>query len=194
LSTRPESVRRQVKQVPDGFPRRSSLDASVHFVAQTFLVRSASSQIASPGVGILSIAAYRPGSTPLVLLADLQSLNKGASLTNAAATAINFVAHTALRDALGADHATAAWVELDSEGCFDVMNALWPMNTPWRPQRPEPPHVSWAPLRHDGRARTLDAFLAKFPSLAPTVWHEASIALNDLRSSPLGVANSRDGD
>jgi hypothetical protein len=129
-----------------------------------------------------------------VLLADLQSLNKGASLTNAAATAINFVAHTALRDALGADHATAAWVELDSEGCFDVMNALWPMNTPWRPQRPEPPHVSWAPLRHDGRARTLDAFLAKFPSLAPTVWHEASIALNDLRSSPLGVANSRDGD
>lgn len=151
------------------------------------MVRSASSQVASPGNGILSISTYRQGMPPLVLLADLQSMNQGASLTNAAATSINFVAHTALRDALGVDFTSASWIELDSEGCFDVMTALWPLSSPLRVQRPEPPHVSWAPLRHDGRARTLDAFLSKFPSLAPVVWHEATLALDRLRPPPASV-------
>lgn len=145
------------------------------------MVRSASSLVALPGNGILSIATFRQGMPPLVLLADLQSMNQGASLTNAAAASINFVAHTALRGALGVDFTSASWIELDSEGCFDVMTALWPLSSPLRVQRPEPPHVSWTPLRHEGRTRTLDAFLAKFPSLAPVAWHEVTLALEGLR-------------
>ena len=189
ISSSPSRIRRHVKPVSDEFPRRSSLDASVQVVAQTFVVHSATVPLASPGNGILAVSTYRPGEPPLALLADLHSMNKGASLTNAASTAINFVAHTAFREALGVDFTAATWVELDTEGCFDLMTALWPLRSPLRTRRPEPPHVSWAPLRHDGRSRTLDAFLAKFPSLAPAAWHEARLTFKRLSAEALSITN-----
>jgi len=163
--------------VPDGYPRRSSLDASVHFVVQTFVFRTASADRPAPGDGILAISTFRPHDQPLSLLVDLQSLNRGASLTNVADRAINFVAQTAM-PALGADFSKSSWVELDSEGCFDLMHAQWPFRKRMGPPQTEPPMVTFAPLRHNDMApRTLAAFLSRFPELGPSLWHEASILL-----------------
>lgn len=179
-STPGKPGRQLVKPVADGFPKRSSLDASIHFVLQHFLVRSAADLRVAPGVGILAVSAYRHGTSPLVLLADLQSLNSGASLTNAASAAVAFVAATALKDALGVEPSTASWVELDSEGCFDLIEPLWPISSPLRQQLPALPHINWAPLRHNDRVRTLDAMLRKFPEIGPSVWHETQAALRAL--------------
>lgn len=163
--------------VPDGYPRRSSLDASVHFVAQTFIFRSASVDRPAPGAGIIAISVFRPHEQPLALLVDLQAMNRGASLTNVADRAINFVGQTAM-PALGADCSKSAWVELDSEGCFDLMHAQWPFRKRMGPPPTEPPMVTFAPLRHnDMPLRTLGAFLARFPELGPALWHETSIHL-----------------
>lgn len=179
MATSRPAMSQLVKPVADGYPKRCSLDGSIHFVAQQFLVRSAADLRVVPGAGILAVSAFRHGTAPLVLLADLQSLNTGASLTNAASAAVAFVGATALQGALGVDPSSAAWVEIDSEGCFDLILPLWPFSSPLRQQRPALPHVSWAPLRHNDRVRTLDAMLAKFPEIGPSAWHEAKHLLAD---------------
>lgn len=168
------------------------MDATIHFVVQHFLVRSAADLRVAPGVGILAVSAYRHGAAPLVLLADLQSLNSGASLTNAAAAAVGFVAATALKDALGVEPSSASWIEVDSEGCFDLMEPMWPISSHLRQQRLTLPHINWAPLRHNDRGRTLDAMLSKFPEIGPTVWHETQLALRALsQASPALPARQR---
>lgn len=146
-------------------------------MAQTFVFRSASADRPSPGAGIVAVSAFRPHENPLALLVDLQALNRGASLTNVADRAINFVGQTAM-PVLGADCTKSSWVELDSEGCFDLMHTQWPFRKRMGPPPTDPPMVTFAPLRHNDLApRTLAAFLSRFPELGPALWHETSILL-----------------
>lgn len=162
------------------FPRRSRMDAQTSVFIQRFHFRSAAARTPTAGGGILSVTTFRPGIKPLVLMVDLQGLNDGSSLTNAADAAVHHVAHTAFPP-LGADHRSATWVELDSDGNFDLMHPLWPMEKPLQGPQMNYPSVSWQPVRHDGMTRTLQAFLAKFPELGGIVWDEAAVVLKSLQ-------------
>lgn len=163
-----------------GFPRRSRLDASVTVLLQRFMFKSAAAPRPSPGSGIVAVTAYKPGERPLVLMLDLQAANEGASLTNSADAAVHHVAHTSF-EPLGADYRAAIWVQVDSDGAFDLMIPLWPMGKPLQGPQLSPPSVSWRPLRHNDRARTLDAFLAAYPAVGPAAWGEAAEFLKSLQ-------------
>jgi hypothetical protein len=180
-NTRPENTLTPLK-TRFGFPRQARLAPSISVFLQRFRFKSAAVRSPSPGLGIVSVTAYKPGQPPLVLLMDLQSINDGASLTNSADAAVHHVAHTAFQP-LGADYRTATWVQVDSEGAFDLMISRWPMDKPLQGPQLSHPSVSWRPLRHNDRARTLDAFLGAFPEIGSAVWDEATIVLKSLQAA-----------
>ena len=86
-----------------------------------------------PGEGLLALIADLPLGT-VVLLADLQSRNKGASMTNVIEKVISYVSTHAIRDRVGA-FLNAFWVELDSEGALDRVtfqgSAEQPQSVQW---------------------------------------------------------------
>lgn len=178
----PKPGRGTVAKSRFGFPRRSQLDESVTVLLQRFKFKSAGARAPSAGSGIVAIAAYKPGHPPLVLMVDLQGANEGASLTNSADAAVHHVAHTSFAP-LGADYRAATWVQIDSDGAFDLMIPLWPMEKPLQGPQLGHPSVSWRPLRHNERARTLDAFLSAYPVVGPAAWDEASSVLKSLQGA-----------
>ena len=162
-----------------GVPRRSQTDSEVSVYLQRFMFRSAATREPASGTGIVSATGFKPGQPALVLMVDLQSLNSGASLTNSAEAAVHHVAHMAF-EPLGADYRSASWVQLDSDGAFDLMVPRWPMDKPLHGPQLSHPSVDWRPVRHNGRTRTLDAFLSSFPGLGPVLWDEVATILKSL--------------
>ncbi|HQR53991.1 MAG TPA: hypothetical protein PLZ79_12030 [Burkholderiales bacterium] len=113
-----------------------------------------------PGRGLVAIFVETEEQR-LVLLADTP-WNRGASMTNAIEAIIKAVVKDVL-EPRGIDWRSVNFVELDSEGCFDI------------PRFSGAPHylVSWSPLvavndAHVEQRRTEKAFLAGFGALAET--------------------------
>lgn len=112
------------------------------------------------GIGILAVGVVQPGLTPLVLLVDLQSLNKGASLTNSAESVISFF-YGRFRAAIVSPE-MIEWVEVDSMGMFDLMTPRWDEGIC--------SYVDWQPLKYGPHNRTLDAFLGAYGKRGDGVW------------------------
>lgn len=99
----------------------------------------------------VQIAAHLPAAdaSPVVLLADMQSRNLGASLTNVMEDVLNYVIATKF---FGVARRDTRWIQLDSMGYIDEVIPEFGAN---------PNHVisvSWRPLG----SRSLDRFLREF--------------------------------
>lgn len=91
---------------------------------------------------------------PLVLLVDHQAENYGVSLTNAMESVI------ALASLHIENIKQATFVQMDSDGQFDLVKPVWEFTSPtWR-GGPLAPEVNWLPLRSGGHSRTMEAFTA----------------------------------
>lgn len=111
----------------------------------------------------------------VVLLLDMQSSNHGASLTNCAEKAIHHVANK-LPGAM-----EAVWVELDSEGCFDLLETNIGHGMPANQVT-----VGFKPLQVGQHHRTLDGFLEIFQEVGYQAWSAARdvMPVSQKRSSP----------
>jgi hypothetical protein len=97
------------------------------------------------------IAAYLPegDAQPVVLLADMQGRNMGASLTNSMEDVLNYVIATKF---FGKARRDARWIQLDSMGYIDEVIPEFGAN----PNRVMT--VSWRPLG----CRSMDRFIREF--------------------------------
>lgn len=128
-------------------------------IAMRFGVPFAGAAPMPGGIGVLAVVAVSEP-RPLVLLVDLQSANKGASVTNAMEACIGYVLSRLELDLPGTTLGQIDWVQLDSDGWFDVVQARWAAAAPAL-------LVDWMPLRAAGaEPRTLRAFQALYDDAA----------------------------
>lgn len=114
--------------------------------------------------GILALEDVLADGTHLVLLADMQKRNPGASLTNTAESAIAYVAGK-----WGLPRSTQ-WIECDSAGRFDRMFPDWSQRRATWIGGPDGPAIEWKALRHGQHVRSLDGFLETYGQAAERLW------------------------
>lgn len=90
----------------------------------------------------------------LMLLADQQHGNEGASLTNAMEASIAHVSQYV------PDIRKTLFVQLDSDGQFDLVAVNWNETSRAWPGGPRAPEVGWEPLKAGDHIRTIEAFAA----------------------------------
>lgn len=123
------------------------------------------------GLGVLAVAIASPHRRDLVLLVDLQAANKGASVTNAMEACIAYVVSRLSATWPHFDPRHTDWVQLDSDGWFDLVRPRWGNKAIRTTQRltfaPDSvPLIRWEPIRGElEESRTLRAFLEIFDDI-----------------------------
>lgn len=146
-----------------------------------FKIKSASSSQVVPGQdGIIAVVASEYQSSDmngsplrtLVTMVDMQSKNKGCSLTNGIETAINYIANQ-----MNIHGQSTRWIEMDSEGYFDEVSLRLDASGK------ECIGVGWMPLKASSHSRTVEAFVASFDALANETLQQLKITSHQMLKS-----------
>lgn len=143
-----------------------------HQIIDAFTMRAAlggrrPESIGEPGIAV-AVVLPLPTGMPVVLFADMQTLNEGASATNAASIVVAAVMNRLRVLAPGLQLEQMRWIEIDSDGFVDELLPLAHdegqalshsgISVDWRPLLGEgvPPRSAAALLRVHGGAAALD--------------------------------------